>query len=603
MKLVLFANWGLGSLVLEGLHGRPGIEVVGVVTQYDAGTTDSFVNVVHDTAVRLGLPVYHTLEGIPDALINGADLGLSVVFNRLFSADLLARLSILNVHPSLLPDYRSPSPSLWQIRDRANSMGLTIHHVDTGIDTGPVFRQTAFPADPETPYAQFIDEFNAAASAWIVEQVAGFRAEEPRTAPAERTDYYPRVRLPPTLHQRSLREVGDFLNRKRVCAFSGNRAEFGILYPLLRTLSETYYVDLVISGGHTQLPWNTRDEVYAMLARDALPVVVHEVDGRGVVDHYRDNFLLNYQFGYAFFKRFQNTWPVDLCLVLGDRVETYSFANAAFFNNVPVCHLFGGDIANVPYFDTNLRHAITKISCLHLASNRASLENLHRLGEEQWRCALMGNVSLDNYTTGAVAGKAELDQQYGLADEPTLVVTYHPSQFVDEQENLRVFLGVLEAVRGTGCQTIVTYPNNDDGHRLITEHLEGLPRRAGKLRVVPSMGMRGYLGVLAAFPCVTVGNSSSGLFETAFTGTPAINVGDRQVDRPRARNVIDVPLDRLCCLPAVLREVLDDYAAIRARNLEDREFFGSGHAVQVAMDHIAGFLTLDKQHRIFKKFV
>lgn len=603
MNLLFFGNWGLGKLVLEGLLVTPGINVCGVVTQYDPANTDHFFNIVHDTATYHNIPVYHELEVLPDELLNSADLGLSVVFNQLFKASLLARLRVLNVHPSMLPAYRSSSPSLWQIRDRATAMGITIHAVDEGIDTGPVYRQTSFPVDYEQPYSEFIDTFNIQAAAWVISAIASFHPEYISPPRTHRARYYPRIRLPQPLADRSLREVGDFLNRQRICVFSGNRAEFGIVYPLIVALSKKYNVDIVISGGHTQAPWNTKHEVYTLLSRDRLPVNVHEVDGTGIKDHYRDSFVLNYQFGYSYFKQFKEIYPIDLCIVMGDRVETYSFANAAFFNNVPLCHLFGGDIANVPYFDTNIRHAITKIANLHFASNQQSLKTLLRLGEEPWRCALMGNVSLDNFTNGNVASYLELAEQYGLAEESTLLMTYHPSQYVDEHENYRVFRQVLDAILAINIQTIITYPNNDDGHRLITEYLESQPRRAGKVCIVPSLGIRNYLGVLQSLPCIVVGNSSSGLLETAYTGTPTINVGDRQTDRPRAVNVLDVPLDQLDFLPDMIRRLLADYVSVKQANLKDRFFFGEGRAVKIAMENIGQFLTLDKQSQIFKKFV
>jgi GDP/UDP-N,N'-diacetylbacillosamine 2-epimerase (hydrolysing) len=602
MKLLLFGNWGLGGKVLEGLAADPRVEVIGVVTQYDPTSPDAFFNRVHETATHLGIPVFHDPAELPENIVDAADLGLSVVFNRLFDSILLSRLRILNVHPSALPDYRSRSPSLWQLRARVDRMGITIHFVEEAIDTGPIYRQTSIPLKLDRTYSDFIDAFNDEASEWIVDTVASYRGEagtpQPRSAP-----YYPRLHLPRALHDAPLREVQKFLNRPRVCVFSGNRAEFGIIYPLLAALARTYNVDLVISGGHTQAPWNTRDEVYASIERDRLPVTVLEVDGRGIRDHYRDSFIENYRFGYGYFKRYSASYSVDLCVVLGDRVETYSFANAAFFNQVPICHLFGGDIANVPYFDTNIRHAITKIANLHLASNRSSLENLTRLGEESWRCTLMGSPSLDNYVTGNVAGLQELREEYAIEDELTLLVTYHPSHFMDEQQNFQAFRRVYDTAEGSGLQAVVTYPNNDDGHRMITEFLEKHPRQRGKLRVVRNLGIRHYLGILQAVPCIALGNSSSGLFETAFTATPAINVGDRQSDRPRAGNVIDVPLEQLDTLPSVVADLAQNYDRIKEQNACSRFYFGEGRAVDIAISAIAEFLKLDRHQQIFKRFV
>ncbi len=290
-----------------------------------------------------------------------------------------------------------------------------------------------------------------------------------------------------------------------------------------------------------------------------------------------------------------------MCIVLGDRVESYAFANGAFFNKVPVCHIFGGDVSNVPYFDTNIRHAITKISSLHLVSNKASLNNVLRMGEESWRCELIGNISLDNYQNGNYAKKDELIEQYGLKDELTIVLTYHPSQYVSESINFKNFKSIFDDCKSLGVQTVITYPNNDEGHKEITDFLETQPNRSGSIFIEKNLGIKNYLGILKEFNCIMIGNSSSGLYETAYTGTPSVNIGDRQVDRPRSINVIDLELEKLNQLKSVLEEIVSNYNEIKVKNLTDYDFFGKGESVKTSLDKIRKFLQIDIEERFFKK--
>ncbi|MFL5311282.1 MAG: methionyl-tRNA formyltransferase, partial [Myxococcales bacterium] len=53
----------------------------------------------------------------------------------------LPRFGVLNVHQSALPRYRGPAPVLWAIRNGDPTIGVTVHRMDEGFDTGPVMEQ------------------------------------------------------------------------------------------------------------------------------------------------------------------------------------------------------------------------------------------------------------------------------------------------------------------------------------------------------------------------------------------------------------------------------------------------------------------------------
>lgn len=53
----------------------------------------------------------------------------------------LPRLGALNLHPSLLPDYRGPAPLFWVFHDGLERAGVTVHAMDAGADTGPIVAQ------------------------------------------------------------------------------------------------------------------------------------------------------------------------------------------------------------------------------------------------------------------------------------------------------------------------------------------------------------------------------------------------------------------------------------------------------------------------------
>ncbi|MFN9109902.1 MAG: UDP-N-acetylglucosamine 2-epimerase [Bacteroidota bacterium] len=606
MNIIFFGNWGLAKLILKKLVNLPDIEIKAVVTQYDASSNDEYFNAVYNTAKENDLNIYNEYNQLSDELLNQSDIGICISYSKIFSKDILSKIDILNLHPAKLPEYRGPSPILWQLKTGANEIGATIHFVDDKIDCGDIVAQSTFSLNYNDTFNDAIDSLNQSISEWfyqlfkVCNSVEDLKRENLKLS----RPYYHRITIPSPINKSTLYEIKEFLNRKRIAIFSGNRAEFGIILPLIQKLSEIYYIDLIISGAHVQSPWLTKDEVYRTIREKNLPINVIEVNPADTKNYYKDNFTVNFNFGMNYFKQFSHTYPIDLAVVLGDRVETYAFANAAFFSQIPICHLFGGDISNVPYFDTNIRHAITKISNLHFVTNKQSFYNLLRMGEEDWRCHIMGNISLDNYTIGNTSTKQELLTKYELKDEKTFLITYHPSQFISAEENFKHFLMLYNIVTKYSLQTIITFPNNDEGHQEITQFLAAQPNRSDNLLIVKSLGIKDYLGVLKELDCIVIGNSSSGLFETAYSCTPTINIGDRQTDRPRAINVSDLSIERVEQeLPSMIDEILKNYDSLKDRNRKEYDYFGTGNSVNIVSENILKFLSISKQQQIFKKFV
>ncbi|MCB0132516.1 MAG: hypothetical protein KDD78_16760 [Caldilineaceae bacterium] len=91
-----------------------------------------------------GLAAPATLE-----LVRGwaVDVACVACFPRRLPAALLnlPRHGFLNVHPSLLPQYRGPAPIFWQLRDGLTTAGVTIHWMDSDFDTGDIAAQQTVP--------------------------------------------------------------------------------------------------------------------------------------------------------------------------------------------------------------------------------------------------------------------------------------------------------------------------------------------------------------------------------------------------------------------------------------------------------------------------
>jgi GDP/UDP-N,N'-diacetylbacillosamine 2-epimerase (hydrolysing) len=367
---------------------------------------------------------------------------------------------------------------------------------------------------------------------------------------------------------------------KKIAVFTGNRAEYGLLHPVIRSLAsdssmETY---LIISGSHLSDEFGmTVSEIDASSTKEVkeipLPIVkVNENEGMLL------SFSAIINNGLEILKK----WEPDMIVLAGDRFETFAMAVTSFYMNIPIAHLFGGDLSQGGHLDDSARHSITKLAHLHFTTNEDSYKRVIALGEEKWRVFNVGSPVMDNVVKGDYSSPDEIARELELEiDKPIILFTQHPITTESELAYDQVKES-LEAMKELGYQTIITYPCNDSGSKRIIEAIReysGIPN----FRIRKSLGRRLYLGCLKIVSCV-VGNSSSGLIETPIFKVPAVNIGDRQAGRLKAENVIDVPCKREAITKAI-RQTIEDYHFIaKARNCSNP--YGEGGASKQILDVI-----------------
>jgi UDP-hydrolysing UDP-N-acetyl-D-glucosamine 2-epimerase len=273
--------------------------------------------------------------------------------------------------------------------------------------------------------------------------------------------------------------------------------------------------------------------------------------------------------------------PPDALLLAGDRIETASAAMAATLARVPIIHLHGGEETEGA-FDNALRHAITKMSHLHLVSCEAHARRVTQMGEPSSSVHVVGAPGLDNLHRNDIATRADLEQSLGIAlESPLVVVTLHPSTLgADAQLEAEAVAGALDDVDAT---YVITLPNADPGNAATRAVLSAAVERNPKKRIaVESMGERRYWGIMRAADAM-LGNSSSALVEAPAVHLPAVNVGDRQRGRVRGENVIDAPPDRKLVATA-LRHALSPEGRARAKGPSP---FGDGKSAPRIVEVLA----------------
>ena len=366
---------------------------------------------------------------------------------------------------------------------------------------------------------------------------------------------------------------------RTVAVFTGNRAEYGLQFPILRAIAADPRLEyrLIVGGAHLQEDFgrtvgeiakdgfDVAAEVQMTMRQDTLAATAEAI-GTGIVS----------------LADVLAEMKPDFLLVYGDRYEGLAAMVAGTQMSIPTGHIEGGDYTEGGALDDSVRHAMTKLAHLHFATNEQAAERIRRLGEEDWRIFVVGQPSLDLIDAGQFASPQELEADLGLDPARPIVLFCQHSVATEADlaiEQVEPSIEALKVLAADGFQVVVTYPNNDAGGRRIIERLEGL-RGCTDIQVHPSLGRWRFHGVLNLIGRVgrgaCVGNSSAGIKETPVFGCPVVNVGPRQQGRLRADNVLDVPYDAAAIDAAVRRATYDE--AFRQQCQTCSNPYGAGDA-------------------------
>ncbi len=333
--------------------------------------------------------------------------------------------------------------------------------------------------------------------------------------------------------------------RIRVAVVTGTRAEYGVLQSPMRAIRAhpRLRLQLAVTGMHLLRRFgHTVDEISADGWR---------IDARVPMQSGRDDPLdqsAGLGRGVAGLARFFEQAETDIVLVLGDRIEAMAGALAAVTTGRVLAHVHGGDVA-LGDFDESLRHAITKLAHLHFAATRRSARRIIRMGEPPERVHVVGAPGFDR----ARDILAQAPPRTAASDYALVLQHAHGRCAATEE---RVMSMILRAVAETGLRRVIIYPNTDRGCAGVIRAIERHAKRsAGEVRTFRSLPRDEYLHALCG-AAVLVGNSSSGVIEASFLGTPAVDVGQRQAGREPGGPALVHADETLASIRAALRRAL-----------------------------------------------
>lgn len=328
-------------------------------------------------------------------------------------------------------------------------------------------------------------------------------------------------------------------NKRKIIVVTGSRADYGLLKEILKKLNHDDFFDLkiVVTGSHLLKNYgSTLEEI----ENDGF-----EINKKVKVSSKNDTPLdLLKNIGHLienFSKIFHELKP-DILLILGDRYEIFACAQAAFFQDIIITHIHGGEITQGAIDDT-FRHMITKMSHLHFVANKEYKKRVIQLGECPENIFDVGAPGIENLEKFLGQNKNFYINKNNSYDNMFLI-TFHPETMSkNKNENtIKIILEVLNTYKNTFL--VFTYPNHDPDNEIIIRNIESFVKKDTiKRKIYKSLGQEKYWQYLRQAD-VVIGNSSSAIIEAPFLKVPTVNIGERQTGRVKATSIIDVKINK-----------------------------------------------------------
>lgn len=366
---------------------------------------------------------------------------------------------------------------------------------------------------------------------------------------------------------------------KKICIVTAARSEYGVLHWIIDEVNndKDLELQLVVTGAHLSIDQGL---TYKFIEQDGYPIV----EKVPILLSSDDDVSIAKTMGVCSISMADTLKRLnpDLLVVLGDRYELLPIVCTALVMRIPVAHISGGDVTEGA-IDDEVRNAVSMMSTLHFPGVEDSAKNLHRMLGKDKNVFAVGEPGLDSFLRLPLLDKNETAKELNLnQDNKWCLVTLHPETKLSLEDNLKMAQNLFAAMCETkGIQYIITKANADAGGAAINDFWTEAIADRSEMQLYPSLGQKRYLSFMK-FADMVVGNSSSGIIEAPFMGTPVVNIGDRQKGRHICKNVICCGSDKIEILEALAK-------TIKADRVVDT-YWGDGHSSQRIVTEIKKYL-------------
>ncbi len=381
--------------------------------------------------------------------------------------------------------------------------------------------------------------------------------------------------------------------KKKLAVITATRAEYGLLNPLIKQLSGDAFFDchVIVTGTHLVKKYGyTINQIL-----DDQIAVAHTIH---ILSENENNPAEVIATAIREFSALYEAEQYDGIILLGDRFELYGFAIPALLLNIPIIHIHGGERTEGAV-DEKIRHSITKMSSIHFPSIEEYRKRIIQMGEMPENVYAVGALGIDNIANLPLYNRAELEHKLQIDfRQDVAVVTFHPVTLETPEESARQVAALMDALLQSSLFSIITMPNCDvGGDAILKIILKYVEQYGNRFRFIKSLGQKNYLSCLK-YARLVIGNSSSGIIETASFHLPAINIGDRQKGRFAPENVIHCSCEPDSIKSAIALGLSQDF---RNSLIGCTNPYGDGHTAEKIADTLKG-LNWDCVKLVKKEF-
>jgi UDP-hydrolysing UDP-N-acetyl-D-glucosamine 2-epimerase len=345
--------------------------------------------------------------------------------------------------------------------------------------------------------------------------------------------------------------------KNKIMVVTTGRADYGLLYPLIKKTikSELIELQLIATGTHLS---SLHGKTIQLIEEDNEIQVTDKVEMTMEKDT-EDAICTSIATGLMGFSQLFNRLCPDLLVVLGDRYELWSACMAAVIHKIPIAHIHGGE-TTFGLIDDSIRHSITKMSAFHFASIDLYAKRIIQMGENPEKVFVVGAIGLDNIKSIPLMSRQELSKHTQIDFKKKIaLMTYHPVTLDRYDSAEKQIQEVLNALIKTDLLVLMTMPNSDTSGSVIYQKIKKYSQQyPEKFRLIKNLGQKGYLSAMK-YAQLMIGNSSSGIIESASFKLPVVNIGDRQAGRLKSVNIIDCDCSQEAIVKAVNRALLDEF--------------------------------------------
>ncbi|OUU40991.1 MAG: UDP-N-acetylglucosamine 2-epimerase (hydrolyzing) [Verrucomicrobia bacterium TMED56] len=359
--------------------------------------------------------------------------------------------------------------------------------------------------------------------------------------------------------------------RKKIIFITGTRADYGKLIPLIKALrdEQEYEIHLFVTGMHLLERFGTT--ALEVLRENDNVYLFNNQSSASQIDLVVANTIVG-------FSSYVEEMNPDMIVVHGDRAEALAGAIVGSLRGVRVAHIEGGELSGT--VDEMLRHAVSKLSHLHLVANEKAAVRLERMGESPASIEVVGSPDIDVMLADELPALSVVKKRYSLVFSNFAIAIFHPvvTEPAHQAKHAREFANALLESRR---DYVLIDPNNDPGHKEIMRVYDDL-LQTDRIARYPSIRFSHFLTLLKSAEFV-VGNSSMGVREAPVYGKPSINIGSRQSGRASSPTITNVANGKKFILEAIAH-ISTQKAEVQTPKHEVLTEFGDGKAVERIID-------------------